>query len=109
MEQKVERPSVYRSFYLLIYNGILAFFFYNFAFKNHDSGTCFAKEGNKIGFSVIPVVKMNDAKGKPLNFPEDGYINVTESFHTWFFVGFILSCAGLGWAIMEFISVFTES
>ena len=36
----------------LIVNGVLAYFFYTYAFSNPDAGTCWAKAGDTVGYAA---------------------------------------------------------
>ena len=40
----------------IILNGVLAYLFYVYAFRNPDPVSCLAKEGNKTAYDEIPII-----------------------------------------------------
>ena len=88
----------------LVVNGIFAYFFYIYTFQNPDSGSCFAKEGNEAGYGEVPSVTSSEG-----DTPQEGFIDVSAKFHTWFLYGFILNCVGMGYAVFAFLYHVTES
>ena len=59
----------------LLINGVLAYFFYQYAYKNPDQGQCWATDENHVA--------------SPVELP--GYTNVSQQFETWFWWGFLIN------------------
>ena len=77
--QDISKPTAASGAVNLVANGIFAYFFYTYAFMNPDTGTCYAKDGNKTGFDTIPVTTTGTGEDA-LDTPQEGFVNVSEQF-----------------------------
>ena len=78
----------------IIINGVLAYFFYVYAFANPDGNEgCWAMAGQTV----------------PKTVEAPHYINVTEQFHVWFLWGFILNVAACVLSVLQFAYACTEA
>ena len=77
----------------LIVNGVLAYFFYTYAFNNPDAGECWAISTSQVPKAVETA----------------GYKHVSAQFHTWFLWGFILNVAMLVMAVLQFLLAATKA
>ncbi len=68
----------------LLINGILAYFFYQYAYANEDVGECWATAGSTT----------------PVGVETAGYKNVTAQFHSWFWWGFIINMVSIVVGVM---------
>ena len=90
----------------LIVNGVLAYFFYVYAFRNPDPISCFAKEGNKTAYDEIPTVTTSGAlRGSLMK----GFSDVQIQFMSWFYFSFALSVLGLLQSILVVIFHFSSN
>ena len=77
----------------IVFNGVLAYYFYQYAFNNPDDGSCWAIAGNNV----------------PSATEQAGYKNVTEQFVTWFYWGFIINVGAMVVAVFRLLYAATES
>ena len=92
----------------LVINGVFAYFFYKYAFLNPDEGSCFAKEGNETAYGEIPMITTGSGEDATQT-PEEGFIDVSKKFQTWFMYGLILNVIGMTQSILGFLAVSLES
>ena len=77
----------------LIINAVLAYYFYQYAYKNEDVGECWAADGANT----------------PVSTQTAGYKNVSENFHSWFYWGFIINIVSLVVAVLQFLAAGLKS
>ena len=92
---KAEDPKVHGTSAAcsLIFNGVLCYFFYTYAYNNPDAGECWAIDG-------VDTPKTTETAG---------YTNVSNQFHLWFWWGFIINVMGLTMAVTQFLYAATEN
>ena len=103
-----EKPNPGGQVCILIVNGVFAYFFYKYAFNNPDEGSCFAKGGNETAYGEIPMISTGSGEDA-IQTPEEGFLEVSQRFQTWFFYGFVLNCIGIGQTILTFLGGIIES
>ena len=86
-----DKPDHTHHGFILIIQAIFAFFFYKYAFMNPDEGSCFAKEGNITAYGEIPMITTGSGEDA-VQTQEEGFIEVSKKFQTWFTYGFALYC-----------------
>ena len=93
--------------YNLLCNGILAYFFYTYAYNNPDAATqgqCFASDSSDTPFDMTP-----DSITGAVPTPSADYANVGAQFTSWFFWGFVINMISIVMAIFNFLFAFTQS
>ena len=93
----IVRPNITSAFLILLLNGILAYFFFNYCFLNPDGypnlSDCHATYGIKYGFDHSSLA---DSK-------------VAREFHAWLLLGLILNGICILYSILAFIYVASKS
>ena len=101
------KPTFKGATWNLVINAALACFFFIYAFRNPDTGSCFAKDGFETARSEIPISVPATSSAEAVY--ATGYVEVSEKFETWFIQGFVLSCSVILYSIVSYAYLLMDS